>query len=67
MQVNLAEAVQDKYLCRDSYPVDINDENSPDLHNRIAREIVKNTQPNISSGENTIPENGCQGNCINLL
>jgi AraC-like DNA-binding protein/TolB-like protein len=56
LQVNLADAVKDKYLWRDSYPVDIEEESFLDLHSRIAREIIINTQTDISFREKEILE-----------
>ncbi len=56
LQINLADAVKDKYLWRDSYPVEINEKSFLDLHNRIASEIIKNTQTDISPREKEILE-----------
>ncbi len=56
LQINLADAVKDKYLWRDSYPVEINEKSFLDLHNRIASEIIKNTQTDISPREKKILE-----------
>ncbi len=56
IQVNLADAVSDAYLLRKSYPLDIYEESFLNLQNQIAREIVKNTQTDISPREKEILE-----------
>jgi AraC-like DNA-binding protein/tetratricopeptide (TPR) repeat protein len=56
LQVNLADAVSDAYLLRESYPLDFYEESFLNLQNQIAGEIVKKTQTGISSREKEILE-----------
>jgi AraC-like DNA-binding protein/TolB-like protein len=56
LQVNLADAVSDAYLLRESYPLEIYEESFLNLQNQIAGEIVKNTETNITHREKEILE-----------
>ncbi len=56
IQVNLADAVSDAYLLRETYPIVIHEENFLNLQNQIAGEIIRNTQTDISTREKEILE-----------
>jgi AraC-like DNA-binding protein/TolB-like protein len=56
IQVNLADAVSDAYLLRETYPIVIHEENFLNLQNQITGEIITNTQTDISPREKEILE-----------
>jgi AraC-like DNA-binding protein/TolB-like protein len=56
IQVNLADAVSDAYLLRETYPIVIHEENFLNLQNQITGEIITNTQIDISTREKEILE-----------
>lgn len=56
LQVNLADAVKDKYLWGDSYSLNRYEENFNSLLNQITREIVKNTAAEVLSEGNDFLE-----------
>jgi AraC-like DNA-binding protein/TolB-like protein len=56
LQINLADAVSDAYLLRESFPLDIYEENFLSLQSLIAGKIIKNTHTDISTREKEILE-----------
>jgi AraC-like DNA-binding protein/TolB-like protein len=56
LQVNLADAVSDAYLLRESFPLDIYEENFLSLQSLITGKIIKNTHTDISTREKEILE-----------